>query len=193
METQTNEGALRDSRRYRLALRLMTHQARTQTISAMTSLSRHQQETLRWRWRITEETRRRGPSPTSLDRFTHSPRARAEGASLAAFCRIYGLLPLGNIAGAPRRKLLTLELGERLCDTYDTYRACFPRSDLEIEQLLSFVLAIAENEVIGLGRCESCSGTVLIDRLAPHRPSCVHCQRAHAERAVEPTTANDPV
>lgn len=182
METQTNEGALPDSRRYRLAFRLMTHQARTQTISAMTSLSRHQQETLRRRWRITEETRRRGPSPTSLERFTHSPRARAEGASLAAFCRIYGLLPLGNVSGVPRRKVLSLELGERLCDTYETYRACFPPSDLEIEELLSFVLGIAENEVIALGRCTSCSGTVLIDRLAPHRPTCAHCQRANVER-----------
>lgn len=182
METQTNEGALRDSRRYRLALRLMTHQARTRTISAMTSLSRHQQERLRWRWRITEDTRRRGPSPTSLDRFTHSPRARAEGASLAALCHIYGLLPLGNIAGVPRRKLLTLELGERLCDTYETYSACFPRTELEIEQLLSLVLGVAENVVIGLGRCSSCRGTVLIDRLAPHRHTCAHCQGPHVER-----------
>lgn len=185
METQTNEGALRDSRRNRLALRLMAHQARTRTITAMTSFSRHQQETFRRRWNITEETRRRGPSPTSLDRFTHSPRARAEGASLAAFCRIYGLLPLGDISSIPRRRLLTLELGERLCDTYETYRACFPRTELEIEELLSFVLGIAENEVIGLGRCESCSGTVLIDRLAPHRPICAHCQRTQ--------TANAPV
>jgi hypothetical protein len=129
METETNDGARRDSRRYRLALRLMTHQARTRTISAMTSLSRHQQETLRRRWRVAEETRRRGPSPTSLDRFTHSPRARSEGAALVTFCHIYGLLPLGNIAGAPRRKLLTLELGERLCDTYEAYRgACHDAS-----------------------------------------------------------------
>jgi hypothetical protein len=195
METQTNEGALPDSRRYRLAFRLMTHQARTQTISAMTSLSRHQQETLRRRWRITEETRRRGPSPTSLDRFTHSPRARAEGASLAAICRIYGLIPLEDIVGAPRRKLLTLELGERLCDTYETYRACFSRSELEFEQLLSFVLGVAENEVIGLGRCISCSGTVLIDRLAPLRPTCAHCQRAGAESLVvipEADSGDDP-
>lgn len=181
METEKHDGARRDSRRYRLALRLMTHQARTRTISAMTSLSRHQQETLRQRWHVTEETRRRGPSPTSLDRFTHSPRARSEGASLVTFCRIYGLLPLGNVSGVPRRKLLTLELGESLCDTYETYRACFPRSELEIEELLSFVLGIAKNEVVGLGRCTSCSGTVLIDRLAPTRSSCAHCQRAHAE------------
>lgn len=176
----TTESAMRDSRRYQLALRLLGYQARTQTISAMTSLSRHQQERLRWRWRIPEATRRRGPSPSSLDRFTHSPRARAEGASLPAFCRNYGLL-YGNIPGIPRRKLLTLELGERLCDTYETYRACFPRSELEIEELLSFVLGIAENEIIQLGRCISCSGTVLIDRLAPHRPTCAHCQSPHAE------------
>jgi hypothetical protein len=170
----TAESAMRDSRRYQLALRLLAYQARTQTISAMTSLSRHQQERLRWRWRIPEATRRRGPSPSSLDRFTHSPRARAEGASLAAFCRYYGLLPLSN--RVTRGKLLTLELGERLCDTYEAYRACLPRLELEIEELLSLVLGIAENHVIGLARCESCSGTVIIDRLAPNRPSCVHCQ-----------------
>src|SRR6185312_2707031 len=62
METQASAGARRDSRRYQLALRLMAHQARTGTISAMTNLSRHQQEALRQRWGITEDTRRRGPS-----------------------------------------------------------------------------------------------------------------------------------
>jgi hypothetical protein len=181
METQASDGARRDSRRYQLALRLMAHQARTGTISAMTSLSRHQQEALRARWGVPEETRRRGPSPSSLSRFTHSPRARSEGAVVAGFCRTYGLLPLGSAAGVPRRKLLTLELGERLCDTYESYRGCFPWSKFEIEELLSFAIGIAANEAIGLGRCDSCSGTVIIDRLAPHRPACAHCQRAHSE------------
>ena len=185
METQASDGARRDSRRYQLALRLMAHQARTGTISAMTSLSRHQQEALRHRWGVTEGTRRRGPSPSSLGRFTHSPRARSEGAVLAVFCRIYGLLPLGSLAGLPRRKLLTLEFGERLCDTYESYRGCFPWSKFEIEELLSFAIGIVANEVIGLGRCVSCGGTVIIDRLAPHRPSCAHCQTAHAESRAE--------
>lgn len=181
METHASDGARRDSRRYQVALRLMAHQARTGTISAITSLSRHQQEALRARWGITEDTRRRGPSPTSLSRFTHSPRARSEGAVLAVFCRIYGLLPVGSLAGVSRRKLLSLEFGERLCDAYESYRACFPWVKLEIEELLSFALGIAADEVIGLGRCESCSGTVIIDRLAPHRPSCAQCQRGHVE------------
>lgn len=86
---------------------------------------------------------------------------------------------------------MTLELGERLCDTYETYCACFPRAELEIEELLSFVLRIAENEVIGLGRCTSCSGTVLIDRLAQRRPTCTHCQCAHVA-AEELADTNDP-
>lgn len=194
MEIQASDGARRDSRRYQLALRLMAHQARTGTISAMTSLSRHQQEALRLRWGVTEDTRRRGPSPTSLGRFTHSPRARSEGAVLAVFCRIYGLLPLPSLVGLSRRKLLTLEFGERLCDTYESYRGCFPWSKFEIEELLSFAIGIAANEVIGLGRCVSCSGTVIIDRLAPHRPSCAHCQTAHAESSAEdakPASADD--
>lgn len=182
METQASDGARRDSRRYQLALRLMAHQARTGTISAMTSLSRHQQEALRARWGVPEQMRRRGPSPSSLSRFTHSPRARSEGAVVAGFCRTYGLLPLGSAAGVPRRKLLTLELGERLCDTYESYRGCFPWSKFEIEELLSFAIGIAANEAIGLGRCDSCSGTVIIDRLAPHRPACAHCQGAHVEK-----------
>ena len=98
--------------------------------------------------------------------------------TLVTFCHVYRLLPLGGVAGIPRRKLLTLELGERLCDTYEAYRGCLPQCELEIEELLSFVLGIAENEVVGIGRCTFCSGTVIIDRLAPRRPSCAHCQTA---------------
>lgn len=192
METLASDGARRDSRRYQLALRLIAHRARTRTISAMTSLSRHQQAALRQRWGVTEDTRHRGPSPSSLSRFTHSPRARSEGAVLAVFCGIFGLLPIGKPTIQPRRKLLTLEFGERLCDTYESYRACFPWVKLEIEELLSFAIGIAANEVIGVGRCDSCRGTVIIDRLAPQRPSCGHCRRAHGESWAAIGEAADP-
>ena len=81
------------------------------------------------------------------------------------------------------------------CGTYENYRGCFPWSKFEIEELLSFAIGIVANEVIGRGRCESCSGTVIMDRLAPTRPSYAHCQRTHPERvAVDATDcANDPV
>ncbi len=176
MDTTQMDPVLRDCRRYQLALNLMVHQARTQTITALTSLSRHQLATLRQRCRIPEQMRHRGPSPRSLDRFTHSLRARSEGATIAAFCHAYRILPMRATSRTARRNRLTLEFGERLCAAYEAYCACFPHSGIAIEEFLSLVLGITEDGEIELGRCSSCNGTVLIDRLAPRRPTCAQCQ-----------------
>lgn len=184
METTQNDPVLRDCRRYQLALRLMAHRARTQTITALTSLSRHQLATLRQRCGIPEQMRHRGPSPRSLDRFTHSLRARSEGATIAAFCHAYRILPMRTAPRTSRRSRLTLEFGERLCAAYEAYCACFPRSDIAMEEFLSLVLGITEDGEIGLGRCASCKGTVLIDRLAPRRPTCAQCQGILSRRAI---------
>ena len=119
--------------------------------------------------------RRRGPPPTSLAPLFHSARARSETAALAAFCRIYGTLPSGSPARRPREEVLTLEFGERLCQTYDTFRASFPKSKIAFESFVNFVLKFPGNEVIRLGRCPVCGATILIDRLAPGRLSCEHC------------------
>lgn len=177
MTPTSDDPVLRDCRRYELAQRLIAHQARTQTISTLTNLSRHQLAQLRKRSCTPETTRHRGPSPRSLVRFTHSPRARGEGAALAAFCRAYRVLP----ARALRRNALTLEFGERLCATYEAYCACFPQAEITIEELLSLVFGLAENREIGLGHCSLCGGTVLIDRLARHGPTCIHCEGVLAD------------
>ena len=178
MTTTSDDPVLRDCRRYELAQRLIAHQARTQTISALTNLSRHQLAQLRHRSCIPEATRRRGPSPRSLVRFTHSPRARDEGAVLAAFCCAYHVLP----AKALRRSDLTFDFGKRLCATYEAYRACFPQSDVTIEELLSLVLGIANSREVGLNYCTLCGGTVLVDRLAHACRTCIHCEGLLADQ-----------
>jgi len=188
MDTTQSDPVLRDCRRHQLALRLMAHQARTQTITALTNLSRHQLAQLRQRCRIPEATRHRGPSPRSLNRFTHSPRARSEGAALAAFCRAYRVLPAQTSGRTVRHNRMTLEFGERLCATYEAYLACFPQSDVEIEELLSLVLGISENGEISLGCCPLCSGTVLIDHLARHGPICMHCNGVLVEGVHTPSS-----
>ena len=127
MESMNQDPVLRDCRRHQLALRLMGHQARTQTIAALTNLSRHQLSALRQRCSIPERMRQRGPSPRSLDRFTHSLKARGEGATLVAFCHAYRVLPMRTAARDSRRRRMTLEFGERLCATHEAYRACFPK------------------------------------------------------------------
>ncbi len=179
MDAMNHDPVLRDCRRHQLALRLMVHQARTQIITALTSLSRHQLAALRQRCSIPERMRQRGPSPRSLDRFTHSLQARGEGATLAAFCHAYRVLPMRAAAHDSRRRRMTLEFGERLCATYEAYCACFPQSDIAIEELLSLVIAISDSRDVGLGYCASCGGTVLIDYLASNSATCPQCQVAH--------------
>ena len=189
MDTTPDDPVLRDCRRLELARRLIAHQARTQTITALTNLSRHQLAQLRQRSRTPETTRHRGPSPRSLVRFTHSPRARGEAAALAAFCRAYRVLPVHPL----RRSQFTLEFGERLCATYEAYRACFPQTDVTVEELFSLVLGVAENSEIGLGCCALCGGTVLVDRLARRGSTCIHCEGvlADEQRSVVDDVARD--
>ena len=181
MDTSSSDPVLRDCRRYQLAARLMAFQARTRTVTVLTSLSRHQLARLRQRCRIPQDTRLRGPSPTSLSRFTHSPLARSEGAVLATFCRAYRVLPERTSPLTLRRNRQTLEFGEHLCAAYEAYRACFPLSEVAIEELLSLVNGIAENREIGLEHCPLCSGMVLIDHLARHGAACAHCYSALAD------------
>lgn len=175
------ENTQRDQRRYGLARRLIGHQARTRTISRMTALSRHQLAALRRRWGVSEESRHRGPPPSSTETFTHSARARTEGALLAVYCRIHNLIPSREAAGG----LLTLEFGERLCQAYEAYRACVPDSTVEFEELLSLVLGLARGDVISLSHCSECQATILIDRLSRRRHKCSSCVEQELAAAPE--------
>ena len=74
-----------------------------------------------------------------------------------------------------------MEFGERLCASYEAYRACFPQAEITIEELLSLVLGLAENREIGLSQCVVCSGTVLVDRLARRGAICIHCEGVLAD------------
>lgn len=169
MAARKTEELHRDIRRHALALRLMRHQVRTRTISRMTALSRHQLATLRQRWGIDEQLRHRGPAPSSLETFTRSPRALSEGAALALTCLVHDVIP--QVTGGD-----LLDLGERLCEAYEAYRACFPSSRVEFEELLALVAGLADGHSIGLARCTSCNGLLLLDRLGPPGTLCSHCQ-----------------
>ena len=173
MAAPSMEGIQRDQRRYELALRLIAHRVRTRTISKMTALSRHQLAALRSRWGVSEGARHRGPPPSSLEKFTHSARARTEGAVLAVYCRIHQVIPRQGALAAGTA--LSLEFGERLCDAYEAYRACVPDPAVQFEELLSLVFGLAKGDVIALSRCTDCQATVLIDRLGPPRRKCSFC------------------
>lgn len=172
----TREPVDRELRRRQLAQRLVVHQARTKTIFLLTGLSRHQLATMRQRWRVTDELRRRGPPPTSFKVFRSTLRLRAEASALAVFWRA-----LGNIAGASdgiQRAATALEFGERLCEVFEAYLACFPKTELEFEHLVLLVRGLEAADDIGMSRCGSCEAVILVDLLEVRRRLCSHCQRS---------------
>jgi len=178
----TREPVDRDLRRRQLAQRLVVHQARTKTIFLLTGLSRHQLATLRQRWRVTEELRRRGPPPTSFKVFRSTLRLRAEASALAVFWKTLGNVGAAN--GGTHRAATALEFGERLCEVFEAYLACFPKTELEFEHLVLLVRGLEQADAIGLARCGSCEAVILVDLLDVRRRLCSHCQ--HAADAVAP-------
>lgn len=178
----TREPVDRELRRRQLAQRLVVHQARTKTIFLLTGLSRHQLATMRYRWRIDNQLRRRGPTPTSFKVFRSTARLRAEASVLAVLWKTLG--NIGTANGGTQRAATALELGEHLCEVFEAYLACFPKTELEFEHLVLLVRGLQAADAIGLSRCGSCGGVILVDLLDVRRRLCSHCQCA--VDAVEP-------
>lgn len=161
-------------RRRQLARRLVTHHARTQTVSLLTGLSRHQLATLRQRWRVTGEGRHRGPPPASFAVFLSTLRSREEAAALAVHWKL--LESVGIESGGVARKMTPIDLGERLCAAFESYLACSPKSEFELEHLLLLTRGIEQAHTIALSRCNTCQALILVDLLGPQRHLCSHCR-----------------
>lgn len=166
----------RELRRRELARRLVAHHARTQTISELTALTHHQQSTLRQRWRVTQETRHRGPSPTSFSVLLSSMRTRSEASALTVLCRLLNAIPPSH-RKSKRKTPSAIEVGERLCDVFEIYSAYLPHSNFEFDHLMLLAQGLARSEVIAIGNCTICRATILIDLLATRPLVCSHCIR----------------
>src|SRR6266852_6776685 len=116
---------LREARRLELTRRLLSHGVRTKIISQLTGMTRNRLATLRQRLGVPDRTRRRGPPPSSLDRFLREPLSRSEGAALAAVCAAFDLPALERELSSMPASFISLNYGERLCESYEAYRAYY--------------------------------------------------------------------
>lgn len=161
-------------RKRELAKRLVAHNARTQTITGLTALTHHQLSALRQRWRVTQETRHRGPSPTSFSVLLSSMRTRTEASALTVLCRVLNAVPNSN-RKSTRKASSTIEFGERLCDVFEIYSACLPHSKFQFEHLMLLAQGLAQADVISVGHCSICRAIVLRDLLVTQTSICSHC------------------
>lgn len=172
----------RDLRRRRLAKRLVSHHARTQTIYEFTGYSRHRLATLRRRWQISPEERHRGPSPTSFSVFFRSPKARSIATAAAVICRLLGATR-SPIDVRMSRRILDLDFGEQICEVHEALQACFPDAELEFEQVMLLAIGLSRHESIDLTTCVRCGIALLADQLSLRRRTCASCHRPTARAA----------
>ncbi len=165
----------RDMRRRQLAKRLVSHHARTQTITEFTGFSRNHLETLRRRWGVPTSARHRGPSPTSFAEFFRNARTIQMATAAAVLFHLldFRLEPdFSNAAGRTK-----LEHGERLCYVYEALQACFPHLGLEFEHMVLLAVGLSRGEALRLGHCTLCGSALLVDNYAVRLPVCRHCSR----------------
>jgi hypothetical protein len=170
----------RELRRRQLAKRLTAHQARTQTICAMTTLTRHQLTTLRQRWKVPQQERYRGPAPRSFNMFKKTLRGQAEGAAVYVLCRVLGALP-GARPSRNDKRLDPVEAGERLCDVVEVCRLCFPQLQADFEQIQMLAIGVTVGDRIAMANCTNCSALIIVERLSTRRRLCAHCRRVRRD------------
>ncbi len=166
----------RDLKRIDVAHRMVCHQARTQTITRYTRFTRNQLATMRKRWCVGQDMRRRGPPPRSITTLLRTPRARSEGAAIASLCIAFDALSLpiteGYKAVGP-----PLVFADRLCETYEAYLACVPNSKIEFEELLLLAQELSKGDMVRFGVCRGCKCAILILAYDPIHSSCLHCNQ----------------
>jgi hypothetical protein len=171
-----------DVRRRQLAKRLVSHQARTQTITEYTGLSRDCLETLRRRWGVSAKGRHRGPSPTALTEFFRTTNSLHAATATALFFYLLGTLQTSNARHA--NGTFKLELGEQLCYAYEALQACLPQVEIEFEYLVLLATGMSGSEVLQLTSCAHCGIAILVDQLASPQNSCRHQCREDAHSGV---------
>jgi len=169
-------------RRYQLALRMMTHGARTQTVCRWTGLTTDQLTTQRRRWGFDPEERRRGPAPTAFHVFFKTRRHRSQAALFASLCHIFGAIP-DRTGKAEALRLPGLENGELLCEALEAFREWQPESDLDFEHAVQLATGVVQAEDVTLGECSDCHCSLLIEGSGRSYANCGHCRPQEAAQA----------
>ena len=168
----------RDRLRLDLALRFLSHGARTHTIRAWTMLSDDRIRKLYRSYVRTADSppRHRGKSPQQVSFFMRGARAQQETGMLASFFSLLGVVPTTKLTEV-NHMLPSLTRGERLCQAFELFTAIFPAPRISFEHAIFLVTALARGNEIHYGRCTDCAALVVVDRLTLRETRCLLCTR----------------
>jgi hypothetical protein len=197
----TDDRYSRDRLRLELALRLISHEARTQTIRQWTGLSDDRiRKLFRSYIRPGAGVRRhRGKSPRQVGHFLRGGLGGADAHALASMLLLFGVLPSPAAAarrpGEARVPLPSLVRGRLLCDAFETYRRVVPRARIDFEHAVSLAIALHEGGEIRLRWCDACDAANITEHSTLRPPPCRACGSTLEEpqdlgTRMRPTTAS---
>ncbi len=168
----------RDRFRLDLALRFISHEARTQTIRAWTGLSDDRIRKL-YRSYLNDPgnavCRPRGKSPQQSAFFMRSPKLKEESSFLASVCSLLDVLPQAGTQ-FNQRALANLTRGALLCQAFEVYEQLMPSHGISFEHAVFLVRALARGDELALSNCSGCGAVIVLDRAACGAPCCLHCE-----------------
>jgi|SRR5579872_1617261 len=167
-----------------LALRFLSHEARTQTIRTWTGLTDDRIRNL-YRSYMSRGARfvprHRGKSPHQTAYFTRSLRIQWETAQLASLLSLMSVVPVQ--AGVDVACALPGVLrGERLCYAFETYQSSIPSAQISFEHAVFLTLALARGDLLRLGSCLECGGLLVMERFPLRDRRCQHCAAPASSR-----------
>lgn len=184
----TDDRYTRDRQRLDLAIRMIRHEARTQTIRTWTGLT---DDRIRKLYRTYVQShgheaaavrRHRGKSPRQSAFFLRNVETRREAASLAGLFTLLGLLQ--NAARDVRAGTqAALRWGDLFCRVYETYRALHRSHRISFEHACHLLHALERRAELAVDACPSCDALMVVDMLRARTPVCAWCEHERRARA----------
>lgn len=173
----TDDRYTRDRLRLDLALRLIRHEARTQTIRGWTGLS---DDRIRKLYRSyvaanggTPVKRHRGKAPRQSAFFLRNGELRRQAATLATLYCLLGLIERDTA----RRPLTVADMrwGETFCRVYETYTRLFAAPALSFEHACHLQRALGAQRELCLDECGRCGALLVVSPFAGRPLCCDFC------------------
>jgi hypothetical protein len=175
-----------DRRKYALALSMVEHGARIQTVTRWTGLSKYRIQTLTRSYESATRThRKRGDSPHQPAYFCKSLKIERESTALAYIALQMQAIPEAIVPDA-RKSLPGLARGERLMSAFEVYRALLPEPLISLEHAILLITELAERRTLILERCASCNDLMVVDRLGRRHETCPFCRSQPRSNARPP-------
>lgn len=166
---------------FELALRMISHEARTRTIRACTGLSDDRIRKLYSTYFRAGDgrkvRRRRGKSPQQVALFVKNPLNQLEATTLVALFVTNLLLRVdADNRVHPCWPRPDVEYGHRLCRAFETYRLLHRDPALSFEWAWNLLQNISYNDELRLSICETCRARYVHDAYALDQRCCPSCE-----------------